>query len=419
MLSVSEALKLVLEETVPLPTVTIPLQESRGRILRENVVSDVDIPPFDKALMDGYALRSEDVAAGIRTFQVVEEILAGSVPQRSLGPGETARIMTGGPVPSGADAVVIVEQSELIPSESQVAQVRIQVPKVLPEQNLLRRGAVSWAGQSVVSSGILLRAQEIGACVEAGCATLSVNLQPKVAILATGDELVPAGFPLGPGQIRNSNEPMLAAQIEDWGGIPRQLGIAPDHSAPLFASIQEGLKSDFLLLSGGVSAGKRDLVPAQLAAAGVRQVFHKIQMRPGKPLWFGVYETENPQEDAHRCLVFGLPGNPVSSMVCADLFVRPALRKSQGIAPPIVPALNVRLSHPFLMQGERPTYHPARIFLDGTELRVEIVDWIGSSDLRSTVSANGTVFLPPGEKQYEIGDVLGFHSWEQTDLVRR
>jgi len=166
-----------------------------------------------------------------------------------------------------------------------------------------------------------------------------------------------------------------------------------------------------------VSAGKKDLVPAQLAAAGVRQVFHKIRMKPGKPLWFGVYEEPAAGGGTHRCLVFGLPGNPVSSMVCADLFVRPALRRLQGIDPAILPPVMARLSHPYLMQGDRPTYHPARLVFEESEVRVEIVDWIGSSDLRSTVSANGTVFLPEGERQYQAGDLLPFHSWEGSRWV--
>lgn len=411
MLTVSQALEAILQEVVPSTPMQVPYDRAGGLILREAVTSDVDIPPFDKALMDGYALRASDAQDGLREFQVIEEILAGSTSQKTLKSGEASRIMTGGPIPPGADAVVIVERTKLIEG-APPPRVQIDESRVEAEQNLIRKGTVARQGGIVVPAGKTLRAQEIGALVEAGSAAPLVAPQPRVAILATGDELVPPGSPLGPGQIRNSNEPMLAEQMRECGAHPQPLGIAPDQPEPLLELIRQGLQQDLLLLSGGVSAGKRDLVPAQLAAAGVRQIFHKIQMRPGKPLWFGVYH----REAGGRCLVFGLPGNPVSSMVCADLFVRPALRKLQGIEPAVVSPLTARIAHPFRMQGDRPTYHPARLFAVGSELRVEIVDWVGSSDLRSTVSANGTVYLPPGEKSYSLGDEIPFHPWTQSGV---
>lgn len=416
MLTVAEALNAILQEVHPTSPERVDLSLAGGRILREAVSSDVDIPPFDKALMDGYALRSADIAAGRGEFNVVEEILAGGVPRKVIHEGEAARIMTGAPIPAGADAVVIVERTTTKSATNGQVVVQIDSSAVVPEMNLLRRGVVARSGGIVVSAGKLLRAQEIGALAEAGCRAPSVSSLPRVAILATGDELVSPGVPLGPGQIRNSNEPMLAQQMADTGAIPQPLGIAPDREEPLLELIRRGLSSDLLLLSGGVSAGKKDLVPAQLDAAGVRQVFHKIRMKPGKPLWFGVYDSVESDGTPHRCLVFGLPGNPVSSMVCADLFVRPALRRFQGIEPAILPPIMASLSHPFLMQGDRPTYHPARMTFEGSQVRVEIVDWIGSSDLRSTVSANGTVFLPPGEKQFQQGDLLPFHSWGGNGL---
>lgn len=416
MLTVEEALTAILKEAHSTSAEQVDLAVAGGRVLREDVVSDVDIPPFDKSLMDGYALRSADVADGTREFRVVEEIVAGSVPQNVIQAGEAARIMTGAPVPQGADAVVIIERTQTETTPAGAVLLRIEPAPVKPEQNILRRGMVAFSGGIVVPRGKTLRAQEIGAIAEAGCSAPLVSVRPRVGILATGDELVPPGQPLGPGRIRNSNEPMLARQMAESGVIPVPLGIAPDQAEPLLEMIRQGLTNDLLLLSGGVSAGKRDLVPSQLAAAGVRQVFHKIQMKPGKPLWFGVYESIREGGAKHRCLVFGLPGNPVSSMVCADLFVRPALRRLQGIEPAILPPIMARLTHPFLMQGDRPTYHPARLAFDGSEVQLEIVDWIGSSDLRSTVSATGTVSLPPGEKQYQPGDLLPFHPWEGNRL---
>lgn len=415
MLSVEDALTQILNAALPLPQVRLPLVRGLGQVLADSVVGEQSVPPFDKALMDGYALRSADFEGGTRTFRVTDEVTAGRVPRHPVGSGEAVRIMTGAIIPSGADAVVIVEQTASGSfSETCGGEVQITARKVVPEQNLLRKGAVARPGSAVVSAGTLLRPQEIAALAETGISHVQVYSRPRVAILATGDEIVPLGQPLQEGQIWNSNESMLAAQMAAAGGISNPLGVAADQSGALRDRIVEGLKSDILLLSGGVSAGKKDLVPSELEKAGVRQVFHKIAMKPGKPLWFGVYTGEStPGATGHRCLVFGLPGNPVSSMVCAELFVRPALHRLRGQLSAELQRHSARLIQPYHMRGDRPTYHPARLFFQGSELCVDLVDWIGSSDLRATVHANGLIYLPPGEKEYPVGAIMTVVSWQE------
>ncbi|MCA9070058.1 MAG: molybdopterin molybdotransferase MoeA, partial [Planctomycetaceae bacterium] len=312
MISVSDALELCLSEatkSTPFSSERLPLRETLGRVVAEDVLSDIDSPPFDKALMDGFAVRSADLKPEVEMI-VIEEITAGNVPTKSLEPRTATRIMTGAPLPNGADAVVRVEDSVF---DSETMRVQFTVPQIESGQSILRRASSIATGDTILSSGHFIRAQEIGVLAELGKAEIAVRKQPRIAVLATGDELVAISETPQPGQIRNSNEEMLAAQITRAGGVAEKLGIARDERVDLAEKIQTGLRSDLLILSGGVSAGTLDLVPSELANAGVREIFHKVNVKPGKPVWFGVKEDG----DA-RCLVFGLPGNPVSSMVCFE-----------------------------------------------------------------------------------------------------
>jgi molybdopterin molybdotransferase len=421
MLTIAEAIATIEAHVRPLPAVTIPLAEALGLVLAQSAISDCDSPPFDKALMDGYAVRSADFPHGVARLAVIEEVLAGQVPMRPLNAGEATRIMTGAPIPDGADAVIPVEQSRLIP-EHDPPIVELTADRVSPGKNMLARGASVRAGETVVSAGRLLRPQELGALAELGSDRVRVIPRPTVAVLATGDELVPVEQRPGPGQIRNSNETMLVAQLRRFGATPIPLGIARDTPSDLREKISRGLAHDVLLLSGGVSAGKVDLVPAVLAELGVRPLFHKIRIKPGQPLWFGVYDRANPANapaavaapgdtGGNACCVFGLPGNPVSSMVCCEKFARTAVRRLMGIEPAEPVPLRARLKGEFFNPGNRPTYHPALLEWTSEGVLVEPISWIGSADLCATTRADGLAFFPEGNRVYSAGTIVNAFPW--------
>ncbi len=420
MLTVKEALTAILQEVRPLWVTSRPLGDALGLVLAEKVISDIDSPPFDKALMDGFAVRSTDILDGKATLKLVEEVTAGQVPSKQIEAGETTQIMTGAPIPAGSDAVVRVEDSDIDP-ESRTVHVATSRP-VTRGTNVMFRGASIERGQCVAAAGQWLRPQELGALAEFGKSEVVVHRRPRVAVLATGDELVPIAETPGPGQIRNSNETMLAAQIRRAGADPVPLGIARDNRDHLRKRIDAGLQSDMLLLSGGVSAGKLDLVPSELQTAGVRQVFHKVRVKPGQPVWFGVFDRpdnesavgswQSADTAAARCFVLGLPGNPVSSMVCFELFARPAIRRLLGIEPAEPRPLKARLTKAHLAHEERPTYHPAHLDWDDSGPVVCPVRWQGSADLWSTVEANAMALFPAGGKTHQPGEVIDVILWE-------
>jgi molybdopterin molybdotransferase len=392
LLAVADAREGVLRRARPLPPEPTPLAETLGRVLAEDVASDLDMPPFDKAMMDGYAVRTADLAAGPTVLTVVEEITAGKMPTVALAPGKASRIMTGAPIPGGADAVVMIERCEAAGTE----KVRVPGP-VAVGTNVSPRGRELTTGEIVLRTGSLVRPQEVGLLALVGRPGVRTHPPPEVAVLSTGDELVAVDARPGPGQIRNSNGPMLIAQVANAGGRPRDLGIATDNVDRLRAAITDGLRSPVLLLSGGVSAGKLDLVPDVLRGLGVEAHFHKIRMKPGKPLFFGTRGDT---------LVFGLPGNPVSSFVCFELFVRPALRRLRGFpaAPPVFVPLS--LAADFAYDTDRPTYHPARVEVDAAGDQVQVVPWLGSPDLRALTAANALVLLSEGSHAYRAGQRL-------------
>ena len=393
MIAIDDAQAMIRAESRPNPSQAVTMNEALGCILAQSVVSDVDSPPHDKALMDGYAVRAADIGQDVE-LEVIEEVVAGEVPTRPVESGTATRIMTGAPLPQGADAVVMVERTEMVAED----RVRFLLESIDSGTAVMRRGASVRRDQVVLQPGCELRSIEVGAMAEVGCAAVDVIRPPEIALVQTGDELVEIGKPLQPGQIRNSNGPMLSAMVQQVGGRAVDLGIARDDEAMLTAMIQQGLKSDLLLLSGGVSAGVRDLVPAVLAAAGVRQVFHKVNMRPGKPLWFGVAD----RADQGRCLVFGLPGNPVSSLACFWVFVAPAILIASGRTGQMT--IETRpLAESHRLGGARPTYWPA---VQEGEDGVRALPWQGSADLCSLASADSLIFFPEGGREYLAGEAV-------------
>ena len=406
MIEVCEAVSVVLREAIPFEPQAIPLADALGLVLAEDIHADADSPPFDKSQVDGFAIRLQDCATSL---PVIEVVSAGQIPKRVLDQPAAIQIMTGAPVPVGADAVV---QIEFTSSQADAAgQTLVSIPNKVaswkPGTNILRQGMSTRSGDLVVAAGSELRPQELGALAEWGRVLVLARRRPRVAVLATGDELVPIEQTPGPGQIRNSNETMLCAQVRRAGADPVPLGIARDERAHLRQCIDAGLQADVLVLSGGVSMGDKDFVPSELSAAGVRQVFHKVNVKPGKPVWFGVLDKS---PTAHT-LVFGLPGNPVSSMVCFELFVRPALRRLMGLSPAESTAVKARLVQSHTTKGDRPTYQPARLEWRDDGPTVTAVPWVGSSDLRATVAANAMALFPIGNQTYAAGNIIEVIAW--------
>ena len=309
--SIEEALELVLAHAAPLGAEDVPVDEAAGRVLAADACAAVDLPPFASSAMDGYAVRAADAPG---TLVVVGHAAAGAPSDRSVGPGEAIGISTGAVVPDGADAVVPVEVAR---REGDT----VTVESVAQSDNIRSRGGDVRAGDLVVEAGTRLGPPQLGALAAVGLAAVSCGRRPRVAVLATGSELRRPGEPLGPGEIYESNTTLLAAQLRDAGAEPVVLGPVADDEQATRDALAEGLRHDVLVSSGGVSMGEHDLVRDALAGLGSREVFWRVAVKPGKPVSFGV---------AGSTLVFGLPGNPVSSLVGFELFVRPALRALQG-----------------------------------------------------------------------------------------
>jgi molybdopterin molybdotransferase len=410
MLPVSQAQQLVLQHTTRRPVEPVALTtQTLGLVLAEDVVSDIDMPPYEKALMDGFAVRAADVSLppGARQagsgeaampmtslmLKVVEEVSAGRVPRFPIRAGQASRIMTGAMLPPGADTVVALEKVEVIGGGKSLCIIE-QIVK--PGQNVMQRGREMRAGETVLQAGVTLRPQELALLASVGRYAIEIYRPPLVNILSTGDELVEPSVEPGPGQIRNSNATLLSAQAVRAGGKPQYLGIARDTVESLRVFITEGLRGDVLLLTGGVSAGKLDLVPGVLQELGVQPIFHKVAMKPGKPLFFGKKDDT---------LIFGLPGNPVSALVGFELFVRPALNVMLGKEPGprlVTAKLSAAADH----SGDRQTYHPAQLTQSSDGWLVCPVPWLGSPDLRAITRANAFIVFEPGERKYSPGEAV-------------
>ncbi len=393
MISVSEAQAGVYAHALPLPAASVDLTPAcLGMILAEPVVADLDMPPFTKSLMDGYAVRAANLSDGPQILEIIEEITAGKTPQHEVGELQASRIMTGAPLPKGADCVVAVEQTEA----DGPSRVKILQKSVRAGQHILERGREMHTGETILEPGCRLRPQEMGLLASVGRTEVKLHGRPRVAILPTGDEIVEAQRKPGPGQIRNSNGPMLAAQVLRAGGEPKILGIARDTVESLRELIARGLAADVLLLSGGVSAGKLDLVPGVLGELGVQDHFHKVCIKPGKPLFFGT---------KGRVLVFGLPGNPVSSLICFELFVRPALARLMGDQHAVPMTILARLKQEHRVKSDRPTYHPAVLEFEALGPSVVPTPWFGSADLRGLANSNAFVVFPPADEVFGAGQL--------------
>jgi molybdopterin molybdotransferase len=380
-ISVDAAIRLVLLRARARRAGRVPLGEALGLRLASPVRADRDQPPFDRATLDGYAVRSSDPAVGREALAVPETVFAGARPAVPLRPGCAALVMTGAPLPRGADAVI--RREDAVPLGGGGFVLLRERPR--PGDGVHSRASDARRGTVAVPAGTVVTPRVTAVLASLGAVRPEVYLPPRVAVGATGDELRPASVrALPPAAIRNSNGPTLEALVRAAGGVPLCLGSAGDREAEILALVRRGLAAaEMVLLTGGVSAGDRDLVPPVLARAGVRQVFHRVDMKPGKPVWFGV---------KGRTLVFGLPGNPVSAQVTFALLAAPALAALRGDPSP-GPALEpARLEGGAPREGGRTAFRPAAVRRDRRgRLRARLVPWNGSGDFVGFARAGGLV----------------------------
>ena len=389
MIGIHEALDAVLAAVSPLPGQEVPLQDALGRAAAADVVSPEPVPSFDNSAMDGYAVAGAELEAGRRRFTVVVDIPAGLWWDTGLEAGQAAKIMTGAPLPPGADTVVQVEHTAQSGDQLEVREAPRTGANV-------RRAAEDVApGDLVIPRGTRLGPAEIGLLASIGVERVSVAKRPRVAILATGSELVPLGRPLGPGQIHNSNSFTAAGQVTLAGGDPVLLGIARDDLDETRRLMDAALKNDVVITSGGVSVGEYDFVKQVQDELGVERRFWGVAMKPGKPLAFGVRD---------ETLVFGVPGNPVASMVSFETFVRPALLALQGRADLFRPYVFAAAEEPVKGTRARTEARRCRLVHRDRGWGFTTTGPQGSAILRSMALADSLAFIPPGYPGGEAGE---------------
>jgi molybdopterin molybdotransferase len=395
MLEVADALAEVLTHAKPLKTEFAALTTAAlGQVLAADITADMDSPPFAKSLRDGYAVRSADCISPNAELKVIEEVPAGKMPTKPVGVREASRIFTGAPLPDGADAVVMQEDTQRAGDK-----VRITDAAVKPRQHIYAQGTEMKAGAVVLKAGTPINPAAFGVLASVGKTAVPAYPFPRVGVIATGDELIEANQMPKPGQIRNTNGPMLTAQAVRGGGLPRYLGIARDDRAITKSLVREGIEvSDVVLIAGGVSVGDFDLVPEVLKELGVTFHFRQVCMKPGKPLLFGTTEKGT--------LVFGLPGNPVSAFVCFELFVRPALRILGGHGEPGPRTIKVPTAEAIAESNDRPTYRPAKLELCESGWSVRSLPWSGAPDLVGTQPADALLVLPAGDTRVDRGAIM-------------
>jgi len=390
LLSIDEALECILARARPLEAEEVPLEAAAGRVLAAPAPAAVDLPPFPSSAMDGFALRAADVPG---TLPVVERVAAGLPASRALGAGEAAAIATGGVVPEGADAVVPVEYVVEHENEVEVAGA------VDVGANVRPRGGDVRAGEAVLPAGVRLGPAQIGALAAAGVAAVRCARRPRAAVLTTGTELRPPGEPLSRGQIYESNGPMVEAQLRSAGAEVERLPPVEDDPAAHRRALERALDADVVVTTGGVSVGPHDLVRETEADLGVEEVFWRVAVKPGKPISFGVRGAT---------LVFGLPGNPVSSLVGFELFVRPALAALQGAVDAGPHFEAGRLATPLRRNPARDELVRARRTTSADGSRLEPVSGQESHMIVRAAAANALVLVPRGDGELTTGETVRY-----------
>jgi molybdopterin molybdotransferase len=395
---------------IPAPAIeVVDLLASANRVLAEPLLADRDIPPFPRATRDGYALRSADLAKLPARLEVIGEIKAGEDPEHipaEVPIGQAISIMTGAPVPSGADAVVMVEYSTRHGNQVEITR------SVARGENVVQPGAEARQGGLLIDRGIRLTAADIALAASVGKSQLNVYQRPRVAVLTTGDEIVDVSSIPGPTQIRNSNSYSLAVQIQSAGGEPVLLSIAPDEPRALRGLIEKGLQSDLLLMTGGVSMGRYDLVEQVLAEMHAEFFFTGAKIQPGRPVVFGRCGAKKcgagtlAREADSLTYFFGLPGNPVSTMVTFELFARPMLEALAGQPARQLQFLHARLQAEIRTKIGLTRFLPATLSGEFENSRVALVPWQGSGDIAATARANCYIVIPSDREHIPAGEFV-------------
>jgi molybdopterin molybdotransferase len=392
MIAVEEAQERVLAEVERLSTEQVAFTDALGRVLREDVRAKVDVPQRDNTAMDGYAVRAEDIANAPVSLRVIENLPAGTIATKRVEAGTAIRIMTGALMPEGADTVAHVEITD-----AGSDTVRVEEP-LKRGTNIRKRGEDMHAGDVVLTDGTPIHSAELGVLAGVQEPVVRVGRRPVVAILSTGDEIIDVGDEMALGKVVNSNSYSLAALVRETGAIPRMLGIVPDTPEATIAAIESALESDFVISSGGVSAGAYDFVKDALDSLGAETKFWQVAMKPGKPVVLSRIRGR---------LYFGLPGNPVSCMVSFLLFIAPAIRKAMGqttnLLPPIV---RTRVTASLRSRGDRRNYMRVRVVAREGELVSQPMTSQGSGVSTSMVQANGFVIVEAGIKAIEAGSMV-------------
>jgi molybdopterin molybdotransferase len=413
MLSVEEALEKILHEINILEEETVPLLDSLGQVLAEDIISDINVPPLDNSAMDGYAVRSQDTKGASSNspifLRVIDTVLAGSISRQEVVAGTAVRIMTGAPVPRGADSVVQFENTDeeprqMSPANQTASEVGI-LSEAKPGLNVRRAGETIARGATALRKGTVLRPAEIGLIASLGRSRVRVTRRPVIAVLATGNELTEINQPLPEGKIYNSNTYSIASLVKRYGGIPKILGIALDDEKELASKLKQVQDADMLLTIGGVSVGDYDIVKDILARDG-EMVFWRVRVKPGKPLAFG--KIKGKSKNGHSKLIphLGLPGNSVSCMVSFELFVRPAMLKMMGKKNFAKPTVEAIMEDSVRNDEGRRLYDRAIIERRDGYYYARLTGPQGSGILTSMSQANGLVIIPEDRKEVNKGEVV-------------